>query len=222
MKTNINLIVMLTLNDFTVKNAAEIFEECKNSDAKYWGIKEKGLPINDMKRLCHHMKECGKTAILEVVAYTEDEGLAGAQIAVECGFDILMGTIFSDTINEYCKKNNLKYMPFVGSVTERPSILEGEIDDILKEAQQYLANGVYGIDLLGYRYIGDIEALNEAIIKNIDAPVCIAGSIDSYDKLDYIKRLRPWAFTIGSAFFDNCFGGTIAQQIDNVINHIKD
>ena len=222
MKTNINLIVMLTLNDFTVKNAAEIFEECKNSDVKYWGIKEKGLPINDMKRLCHHMKECGKTAFLEVVAYTEDEGLAGAQIAVECGFDILMGTIFSDTINEYCKKNNLKYMPFVGSVTERPSILEGEIDDILKEAQQYLANGVYGIDLLGYRYIGDIEALNEAIIKNIDAPVCIAGSIDSYDKLDYIKRLRPWAFTIGSAFFDNCFGGTIAQQIDNVINHIKD
>ena len=99
METNPNLIVMLTHNDFTVGNAAEIFEECKKSEVKYWGMKEQGLPLDEMKRLCQHMKECGKTTILEVVAYTQEEGLVGAKTAVECGFDILMGTKFSDAIN---------------------------------------------------------------------------------------------------------------------------
>lgn len=221
METNPNLIVMLTHNDFTVGNAAEIFEECKKSEVKYWGMKEQGLPLDEMKRLCQHMKECGKTTILEVVAYTQEEGLVGAKTAVECGFDILMGTIFSDAINEYCATNGLKYMPFVGTVTERPSILSGNIDDIVNEAKRYVEKGVYGIDLLGYRYVGDIEALNEALVKNINAPVCIAGSINTYTKLDSMKMLKPWAFTIGSAFFDNCFGDSIAQQIDNVCRHLK-
>ena len=221
MDTNPNLIVMLTQNDFTVKNAVEIYEECKNSTVKYWGMKEQGLPINDMKSLCQHMKECGKTTILEVVAYTTKAGLAGAKIAVECGFDILMGTIFDDSINEYCVSNGLKYMPFVGNVTNRPSILSGSIDDIVNEAKEYVAKGVYGIDLLGYRYVGDIEALNEALVKNVNAPVCIAGSIDTFAKLECMKKLKPWAFTIGSAFFDNCFGGSISQQINIVSQYFN-
>ena len=61
------LIVMLTHNDCTVKNAFEIFEECKNSKAKYWGFKEKGLPFEQMKDLFNYMKKCGKTTVLEVV-----------------------------------------------------------------------------------------------------------------------------------------------------------
>ena len=39
-------------------------------------------------------------------------------MAVECGCDILMGTMYYDSINEYCKENNLKYMPFIGKVKE--------------------------------------------------------------------------------------------------------
>jgi len=42
---------------------------------------------------------------LEVVAYTEKECIEGAKMAVECGCDILMGTIFFDSVNELCKKN---------------------------------------------------------------------------------------------------------------------
>jgi hypothetical protein len=84
------LIVMLTYNDFTVRNAAEIFEACKNSKAKYWGMKEHPLTRDELKSLFARMKECGKTTFLEVVSYTEEEGLEGAKIAVECGCDILM------------------------------------------------------------------------------------------------------------------------------------
>ena len=63
MENNLNLIVMLTHNDLTVNNAYEIFEECKNSKAKYWGFKEHNLPIEKMRELFQYMKKCGKKNI---------------------------------------------------------------------------------------------------------------------------------------------------------------
>lgn len=221
MKNSLNLIVMLTHNDETVNNAHEIFEKCKNSDAKFWGFKEKSLPIEQMKNLYKYMKECGKTTFLEVVEYTEKEGLEGAKIALECGCDILMGTMFFDSINEFCKKNNLRYMPFVGNVTERPSILEGEIDEIIKEANEYLKKGVYGFDLLGYRYTGNAIELNERFVLEVNAPVCIAGSVNGYERLDELKNINPWSFTIGSAFFENKFDGSFEEQINKVCEYVK-
>ena len=221
MKNSLNLIVMLTHNDETVNNAHEIFEKYKNSDAKFWGFKEKSLPIEQMKNLYKYMKECGKTTFLEVVEYTEKEGLEGAKIALECGCDILMGTMFFDSINEFCKKNNLRYMPFVGKVTERPSILEGEIDEIIKEANEYLKKGVYGFDLLGYRYTGNAVELNERFVLEVNAPVCIAGSVNGYERLDELKNINPWSFTIGSAFFENKFDGSFEEQINKVCEYVK-
>ena len=213
--------IILTHNDETVNNAHEIFEKCKNSDAKFWGFKEKSIPIEQMKNLYKYMKECGKTTFLEVVEYTEKEGLEGAKLALECGCDILMGTVFFDSINEFCKKNNLRYMPFVGKVTERPSILEGEIDEIIKEANEYLKKGVYGFDLLGYRYTGNAVELNERFVLEVNAPVCIAGSVNGYERLDELKNINPWSFTIGSAFFENKFDGSFEEQINKVCEYVK-
>ena len=65
------LIVMLTYADLTVKNAAEIFEQCKNTKAKYWGFKEIPLPLDEMKELFSYMRQCGKLTGLEVVEYTD-------------------------------------------------------------------------------------------------------------------------------------------------------
>ncbi len=215
------LIVMLTHNDFTVMNAAEVFEACKDSKAKFWGFKEHPLPLEDMKRLFARMKECGKTTFLEIVAYTEEEGLEGARMAVECGCDVLMGTIFHDSINEFCRANSLRYMPFVGRITGRPSVLEGTIDEMVAEANAYIEKGAYGIDLLGYRYTGDAVALNSALVNNVPAPVCLAGSVDSLQRLAEVKEASPWTFTIGSAFFDHKFGDTIEQQINAVCNFME-
>lgn len=216
-----NLIVMLTHNDKTVENAHEIFEKCKNSKAKYFGFKEKPLPINDMKKLFKHMKDNGKTTVLEVVEYTEKEGLEGAKIAVECDCDILMGTIYADSINDFCKEHNLKYMPFVGKVTQRPSILEGNIDDMIEEANEYLKKGVYGFDLLGYRYTENAVELNKRFVSEVNAPVCIAGSINSFERLDELKKANPCLFTIGGAFFENKFGTDFEEQINKVCEYIK-
>ena len=215
------LIVMLTWHDYTVENAAQVWEQCKNSKARYWGFKEHPLPIDQMKAIYDSMKQCGKTTFLEVVAYSEHEGMEGAKIAAACGCDILMGTKFFDSINDYCKENGIKYMPFVGKVTGRPSVLEGTIEGMIAEAQYYIERGAYGIDLLGYRFTGDSKALNEAFVAGVDAPVCLAGSIDSYERLDEVRHAAPWAFTIGGAFFENKFEGSFAEQVDKVCDYMS-
>lgn len=216
------LIVMLTYNDMTVKNAYEVFDSCKDSKAVFFGFKEEPLKLDEMKRIYRHMKEHDKITGLEVVAYTEEEGLKGAKVAKECGCDFLMGTIFSDSILEFCLNNNIKYMPFVGKVTKRPSILEGTAEDMINEANEYIKKGAYGIDLLGYRYTEDAFTLIKEVTKGVKGPVCVAGSVDSYNRLDEILDANPQSFTIGSAFFDNKFDGTFCEQINKVVSYIEE
>ena len=216
-----SLVVMLTYDDQTVENAYEIFDKCKDTSAEYWGFKEKPIPLDEMKKLFAYMKACGKKTALEVVEYTEKECLEGAQMAVECGCDMLMGTVFFDSINEFCKQHNLKYCPFVGDLRDRPTVMEGDVDNMISDAKYYLSKGAYGIDLLGYRYTGDAYALIEKFISSVDSPVCVAGSINSYERLDEIKKINPDSFTIGSAFFNHCFGDNFADQIETVCKYME-
>lgn len=215
------LIVMLTLNDCTVENASEIFDACKDTPVKYWGFKEKGIPKTEMKNLCHTMKTAGKIVVLEVVAYTEDACMDGARVAADCGFDILMGTLFYDSVNQFCHEKGILYMPFVGQVSGRPSVLQGTPESMIVEAENCLKKGVAGIDLLGYRYVGNGAALNQQVASRVDGPVCLAGSVDSYEKLDEVKNSGAWAFTIGSAFFQKKFGDSFPQQIINVYEYLQ-
>ncbi|MBR4309376.1 MAG: hypothetical protein IKT58_07260 [Oscillospiraceae bacterium] len=210
------LIIMLTHHDKTVVNAREIFEECKDTKAQYWGLKEIGLSQEEIKGLFSYMKACGKTTVLEVVAYTEETSLEGAKLAVDCGCDILMGTMYFDSVNDICKDHGLKYMPFVGQIHSRPSVLEGEVEDMLAQAKDCLEKGVYGFDLLSYRYTGDPLELSRRFVSSVPAPVCIAGSIHSLQRLEEVKALSPWAFTIGGAFFESCFGQGFKEQINRV------
>ena len=222
MKNAPELIVMLTHNDLTVHNAFEIFDQCKHSKAKFWGFKEEPLPLDQMKKLFTYMKDCGKTTFLEVVAYSERECLEGAQKALACNCDFLMGTMFFDSVNQFCKNNHIKYMPFVGKIAGRPSVLEGSPEDMIQEAREYIARGVYGIDLLGYRYTGDSVRLNRKFVAEVTAPVCLAGSINSYERLREIQSAAPWAFTIGGAFFENKFNGSFKEQVDKVCDYMEE
>lgn len=214
------LIVMLTHQDLTVSNAEQVFEQACDTQARYWGFKEAPLPLDKMKRLFRQMHDCGKKTVLEVVAYTPSEGLAGAEMAADCGCDILMGTCFTHEISAFCLSHNIKYMPFVGSIEGRPSVLTGSIDDMVAEGQRYIHEGAFGIDLLGYRYPADTPALISQMVNNTPGPVCVAGSIATYRQLDYIKTVNPWAITIGSAFFEKAFGENIARQIDRVCEYL--
>lgn len=214
------LIVMLTHDDLTVRDAYQVFEECRDTKATCWGFKEQPLPLEEMKRIYARMKACGKRTALEVVAYTEEEGMEGAEMAAACGCDILMGTCFHTSILRFCQQNGIAYMPFVGRIAGRPSILEGSIGDIIAEAATLRKAGVYGIDLLGYRYNADAGQLIGDMVQSSELPVCVAGSIDSMERLRFIKEVQPWGFTIGSAFFEHKFGDTMAEQINRVCDFI--
>lgn len=215
------LVVMLTHNDVTVENAAEIFNQCRDSQAQCWGMKEVGLPAEKMKQLYADMKAAGKTTFLEVVVYNEEDGIKGALLGAEIGCDFLMGTMFSKKIADICHENNMKYMPFVGNISGRPSVLTGSVEEIVKEAEEAVAAGADGIDILGYRHVDDPIALNKALCKALPGKICIAGSIDSYQRLDEVMETGAPLFTIGSAFFSDKFGGTFCEQINKVCEYLN-
>ena len=218
------LVVMLTYHDYTVADAYGIIEACKKSKAGYWGFKELPLSLERMKDLSRLLRSYGKTVFLEVVAYTEEACLEGAEKAVKCGADYLIGTMYFDSVNELCKSNGIRYMPYVGKVTGRPSVLSGTAERIILEAQKYMEKGVYGVNLLGYRYGGNAEALIRRVLPAMHGyriPVCLTGGINSFRQLDVIRNTAPQFFTVGSAFFDSRFGNTIAGQIDIVCGYLE-
>jgi hypothetical protein len=163
------------------------------------------LPTDQMKALVKVMKNAGKTTYLEVVSLTEEEGLAGAQVAVEGGFDVLMGTVYFDSINDYLMGKPVDYYPFPGQVYGHPSILGGEIDEIVEHARWLEGKGVQGLDLLTYRHEGDARRLLQEVVRAVQIPVVSAGSIASFDRIAEVWEANTWGFTIGSAFFDKKF-----------------
>ncbi len=224
MKKKSELIVMLTWNDKTVENAIEVFEGAKHTDVNYWGFKEVGLPKEEMIRLVKLIHEAGKTAVLEVVAYTEDACIDGAKVCAECGFDILMGTMYFESVQKIAEDNGVVYYPFVGTIEGRPSVLKGTIEGMIAEANELVQKkGIKGFDLLGYRYTGDAVKLNQEFVKHVKGNVCLAGSVSSFQRLSEIKAAGAWAFTIGGAFFEKKFcKGTFADNINAVLDYLNE
>jgi len=212
-----DIIIMLTHHDVTVKNAAEVFEECRDLEqVKLWGFKNVGLPKDQMKALVAAMKAAGKTAFLEVVTYDEASCLEGAQTAIDCGFDCLMGTLYYDSVAKLLEKNGMEYLPFVGKVSGSPSILEGSNEEIIENARELMAKGVKGFDILAYRHVVDGEKLAYEFCAAVPARICIAGSINSFGRIDTMFDIGPWTFTMGSALFEKKFVPTGSFR-DNLI-----
>jgi hypothetical protein len=208
-------ILMLTYNDMTVKDARRLFRDCADLPVTHWGFKDVGLPPEEMKTLVGEMKAAGKTTYLEVVSLSEQEGLRGAQMATEAGFDILMGTVFFDSILDFLKDQPIKYYPFPGHVYSHPSILDGGIPEIMGHARSLEDRGVHGLDLLTYRYTGDAPALLREVVAATRVPVVSAGSIGSFRRIAEVWSAGAWGFTIGSALFDEKFvpGGTFRENV---------
>jgi len=217
------LIIMLTHHDKTVKNAIDIFEENKDLPVSFWGFKDVGLDKENMRTLVENMRQAGKKTFLEVVTYTEAECMDGARLAVEYGFDYLMGTVYYKSVHDYLNECSISYLPFCGKVSGSPSVLEGSNEEIIEDAKDLIEKGIKGFDLLAYRHVIDGEKLAEDFIKAISVPVVIAGSINSFGRIDKMARLDPWAFTMGSALFDKCFiaEGTFRQNLQSVVEYMK-
>ena len=217
-----NLIIMLTHNDQTVKNAVEVFDSCKDLPVQHWGFKNIGLPVSEMKKLVADMKAAGKTTYLEVVTYTEEDCLAAAKLAIECNFDCLMGTLYFPSVGELVK-GKISYYPFCGKVWNNPSKLGGSIDEIIADARRLQFLGCQGTDLLAYRHVDDPVALLKRFIREVDFPTVVAGSIDTYARIDFMKEPNPAGITMGSALFNKKFvpDGTFRDNLENVAEYMN-
>lgn len=211
---------MLTHHDQTVAEALALFTALQDAPVQHWGFKDVGLPPEAMGRLVAAMKAAGKTTFLEVVSLSEEEGLRGARLAVEQGFDVLMGTVYFPSIGAYLKDKPIRYYPFPGHIHSHPSILEGTIDEIVAHAQQLEAAGAHGLDLLTYRYTGDAGRLLREVVAATHVPVVSAGSIASFERIAEVRAAGAWGFTIGSAFFERQFipAGTFADNVMAVVD----
>jgi hypothetical protein len=217
------LIVMLTHQDKTVPDALELFQRTKDYPITHWGFKDVGLPPKEMQAVAAAMKEAGKNTFLEVVSLSEQDGLSGARLAVDSGFDILMGTVFYPSIGEYLKDKPIRYYPFPGRVHGHPSILDGEIHEIVAHARELESYGVHGLDLLTYRYTGNAPSLLSQVVQSTSIPVVSAGSIASVERIAEVWDSGAWGFTIGSAFFEKKFvpDGSFEENVLAVCNWLE-
>jgi phosphoribosylformimino-5-aminoimidazole carboxamide ribonucleotide (ProFAR) isomerase len=75
---------------------------------------------------------------------------------------------------------------------------------------------VYGLDLLAYRWSGDVPALVRAVVGAASGPIIAAGSVDSAERIQALTDAGAWAFTIGGAIFDQKLpaGPSVREQVE--------
>ena len=199
-------IFMLTRNDKTIAEAREVFAQIADLPLRFVGFKDIGLPVDELKALASDIRSNGQEVMLEVVSETEAEELNSLRSAIRIGVDYVLGGTHAAEATEILAETGIRYMPFPGRVVGHPSVLCGPPEAIVESAE-HLAEieGVDGLDLLAYRFSGDVEALIEAVVQAVGIPVIAAGSIASEERIRTVAQLGVWGFTVGSAVFDNAF-----------------
>lgn len=220
-------IFMLTHHDVTIPNALEVFEEIKETGLKFIGCKDIGLPIEKLQELFRKMKNSDMTTFIEVVSNDEEKHFMGVEKAIRVGADYLIGGMprFTRKTLEYLKekKANLKFFPYIGKVIGHPCLLEGSVDEIINNGAEFEKMGIHGINLLLYRYTGNVNLLLDRVIGTLKIPLIVAGSIDDFEKIGQMKRKNVWAFTIGGAILEKKFapGKNIKEQVTAVLNLLQ-
>jgi hypothetical protein len=214
-----HFIFMLTKDDRTVSNAVQVYSSLSRSPLRYVGFKDIGVPLDELKALARLIKADGRQVMLEVVSASREAEMRSVEAAIEIGVDYLLGGRHAEEATRLLKGSDIRYFPFAGRTVGHPTKLTGTIDDIVDDAVRLAAlPGVHGLDLLAYRFAGDVEALTQRVVKAVSVPVIAAGSIDRAERVQAMRQAGVWAFTVGSAVFDGSFlGEPVPQQIDNIL-----
>lgn len=220
-------IFMLTHHDVTIPNAAEVFEEVKNTGLKFVGCKDIGLSEKELQVLFRKIRENGITSFLEVVCNNEKDHFAGIDKAIQIEADYIIGGMpkFAKKTFDYLKekKADPKFFPYVGNVVGHPCLLKGNIDAIINDELNFQKIGVDGINLLLYRFAGDVTKLLDQTVETLKIPLIVAGDVDSFERIEPLKRRKVFAFTIGGAVFEKKFvpGKGIKDQVIAVLKGIS-
>lgn len=220
----VEFIFMLTRNDQTVPNAVEVYESVRDSALRYVGFKDIGLPPGQLAELAAVMRGDGREVFLEVVSEHAADEIRSVEASLEIGVDWLLGGTHPDEalaildgVGPPGTPGRPRYCPFPGRVVDHPSVLEGTIDEIAESARSLTSrSGVYGLDLLAYRWAGDVPALVRAVVDAASGPVVAAGSVVSAEQIEALEAAGAWAFTIGGAVFDGRLpaGPSVREQVD--------
>jgi len=212
---------MLTANDNTIPDARERLDEVLAGGARHVGFKDVGLPFDELKDLADRIRAAGGRSYLEVVSLEREAELASAEAAVRLDVDCLLGGIRPSEVTRIISRNPIRYFPFPGRVTGHPSVLEGSIDEIVESAQSLAAlEGVHGLDLLAYRFSGDVPACMRAVCEASGKPVVVAGSIDSEARVQAVAAAGAVGFTVGTAALTGEFpadGKGVTAQVRSVL-----
>ncbi len=214
-------IFMLTRNDVTVPDARRVFEEIADLPLGYVGFKDLGLPVEELKALTRDIRGNGQKVMLEVVSVTREDEARSIRAGVEIGVDFILGGTHAGDALPILAGSGIGYMPFPGRVIGHPSKLRGEPREIVESARALAGReGVSGLDLLAYRFDGEVEPLIASILGAVDCPVVVAGSIASAERVRAVKRLGAWGFTVGSAVFDQTFEGekSLRGQVSAILD----
>jgi hypothetical protein len=211
----IEFIFMLTRDDVTLADARAVYASIAETGARHVGCKDVGLPADELSALMDDIRSHGQETWIEVVSETEEATLASARAAAEIRPDHLIGGTLIEPVQEILAGTGVRFWPYVGQIVGHPCLLRGSIDEIVADTERAAALGVDGINLLAYRYDGDVEELVRAVAGATDLPVICAGSVDSVDRIRALERCGAWAFTIGTAALDGALvdGAPLSGQL---------
>lgn len=210
-------IFMLTRQDRTIEGALERLPEVLAAGVRHIGFKDIGLPLADLHALAAAIRAAGATLYLEMVGLGAASEAASARAAVELKVDVLMGGVCPHVVLPIIAASPIRYYPFPGDVTGHPSRLCGTLESIAASARTLLAqNGVHGLDLLAYRFAGDVPTLMRQVCAAAgERPVVMAGSIDCADRIGAVIASGAAGFTVGTAALDGAFptSPSLADQL---------
>jgi hypothetical protein len=208
-------IFMLTRDDTTLPDARSIYASIASSGVRHIGCKDVGLPVDQLAAFMDDIRANGHTSYLEVVSETAEQTLQSARVAAEIGPDYLIGGTLIEPVQEIIAGTSIKFFPYVGEIVGHPCLLRGSIERICDDARRAEQAGADGINLLAYRYDGDVPALVRAVAAATTLPLICAGSVDSIARITELRDLGVWAFTIGTAALDGVIvpGEPLAGQL---------
>jgi hypothetical protein len=212
-------IFMLTRDDRTIPDARDVYESVAGTGVRHVGCKDLGVRREELARLMGDIRANGHTSYLEVVSESREATLESARVAAEIGPDYLIGGTLIEPVQDILAGTGVRFFPYVGKIVGHPCLLRGTIAEIAQDARRAAGLGVDGINLLAYRYDGNVDALVEAILSATSMPVIAAGSIDSADRIQALADRGVWAFTVGTAALERKLvpGAPLEQQLAYVL-----
>jgi hypothetical protein len=214
-----DFIFMLTRDDETIADAREVYRSIRHIGVRHVGCKDLGLQRQELESLIGDIRANGHTSYLEVVSETTQATLQSATVAAEIGPDYLIGGTLIEPVQEIIAGTGIRFFPYVGEIVGHPCLLRGSVSSIADDARRAEGLGVDGINLLAYRYDGDVDALVDAVVHAVSIPVIAAGSVDSVRRIHDLSERGVSGFTVGTAALDGSFApdAPLSAQLEAIL-----